>query len=307
MASAEPGSTAAFASAFEARETGFSWVEGTETPAPGETAAEADPNALGIAWIWERRPMADSGGPAQKWNIRREWSGKPSAKRELYYSGIDRRIHLLGAEEGWLPIGNFAGLGIVGEVRMFDTDGNGVFDRWELTLANSTRPVRVTQVEDEKSRPVDATPSAVAEIYAKEILPQARAENDKVIAAVNAVHPYEPPPGLRAALSSGPENERRYAQDIVRELSYLALRDYFSALANQVLLADPGGKDQGGSWGDLADPARARKGETALRTDSSRAWKIVHLLADLDAAYGRGDYDRAVAVIGDLGKAGSGT
>jgi hypothetical protein len=303
MAAPEPGATAALAAAFQARETGFSWIEGNETPAPGGAA----PGALGIAWIWERRPMADSGGPAQKWNVRREWCGKPSAKRELYYSGIDRRIHLLGAEEGWLAIGNFAGLGIVGEVRMFDTNGNGIFDRWELTLANSTRPVRVTQVEDEKSRPVDADPAAVAEFYAKEILPQARAENDKVIAAVNAVHPYEPPPGLAAALASGPETQRRYAQDIVRELSLLALRDYFAALANQVLFADPGERGEGGTWGELANQARLRKGEPVLRTDTSRAWRIVRLLADLDSACGRGDYDRVAAVIAELGKAGSGT
>ncbi len=306
MAVLDTAAAAALAAAFEARETGFSWIEGGEAPAPGEAAAGTDPGALGIAWIWERRPMADSGGPAQKWNVRREWSGKPSAKRELYYSGIDRRIHLLGAEEGWLAIGNFAGLGIVGEIRMFDTNGNGIFDRWELTLANSTRPIRVTQVEDEKSRPVDADPAAVAEFYAKEVLPQARTVNDKVIAAVNAVHPYEPPPGLRAALASGPENQRRYAQDIVRELAYLALRDYFAALANQVLLVDPGERDEGGSWGELANAARTRKGEPALRTESSKAWKIVRLLADLDSAYGRGDYDRVVAVIAELGKAGTG-
>ena len=114
------------------------------------------------------------------------------------------------------------------------------------------------------------------------------------------------PPGLRAALSTGPEGSRRYTQDIVRELSYLALRDYFSALANQVLLADSGEKNEGGTWGDLADPARTRKGEPPLRADSSRAWRIVHLLADLDEAYGRGVYDRAVQIIAELGKVESG-
>ena len=84
----------------------------------------------GVFWIWERRFMENTGGPGQKWNVRREYSPRASDRRELYYSGIDRRIHLKHAEEGWMQSGHFAGLDELGEIRMFDTDGNGYFDRW---------------------------------------------------------------------------------------------------------------------------------------------------------------------------------
>lgn len=123
-----------------------------------------------------------------------------------------------GAEEGWIQVGNFAGLGAVGEIRMFDTDGNGYFDRWEVYLSNSTRPVRVTQVTDEKARRIDASPGPLAELYANEILPQAKAENAKILEALSALHPLDAPAELRAAVNQGPEGHRRYTQDILREL-----------------------------------------------------------------------------------------
>ncbi len=67
--------------------------------------------------------MENTGGPCQKWNVRREWRGSPTDRRELYYSGVDRRIHLRGATEGWIQVGNFAGQGELFEIRMLDTDG----------------------------------------------------------------------------------------------------------------------------------------------------------------------------------------
>ena len=96
--------------------------------------------------------MENTGGPCQKWNVRREWSSTPANRRELYYSEVDRRVHLFGAEEGWIEIGHFGGLGRIGEIRMLDTDKNGYFDRWEVYLAGKEEPVRVTTVRDEKAR-----------------------------------------------------------------------------------------------------------------------------------------------------------
>ena len=290
----------ALAENFEARETGFSWLEsGDDATAP---AGPAEPDRKGLAWPWERRPMDESGGPSRKWNVRREWSSKPSAKRQLYYSDIDKRVHLFGAEEGWLQVGNFAGLGPLGEVREFDTDGDGYFDRWEVYLTNSTRPVRVTQVRDEKAKLIDGGPAALAGLLEKEILPRARAENDRLLAAIDALRPYEPPAELKAALARGSGGCRRYAQDVLRELAYLNLRDYYATLAGQTLFRDDRGGRPGEFWGDLGDRATPRRAGAAPAWDSVKAWKLAGLLEELDVIYGRGEYPRAAELIGEIAK-----
>ena len=296
------------ADTYEARETGFSWVENADeatVPLSADGTLD-DPNRKGLAWPWERRFMENSGGPSRKWNIRREWSSKPSAKRELYYSEIDKRIHLFGAEEGWIEVGNFGGLGAVAEIRMFDTDGNGFFDRWEVYLSNSTRPVRVTQVTDEKARRVDAGPGALAEFYAKEVLPRAKAENAKILDALNAVHPFDPPAELKSAINQGPEGYKRYAQDVLRELTYLGFRDYYSTLANQTLLKDSRDHREGEFWGELAGHGKPRKAGAEPVPESVKAWKLARLLEDLDISYGRADYGRASELISDIQKLAGG-
>lgn len=296
------------AETYPARETGFSWIEnGDEAQASASSGDPVNvPGRKGLAWPWERRLMENSGGPSQKWNVRREWSSRPSAKRELYYSDIDKRIHLFGAAEGWVQVGNFAGLGAVGEIRMFDTDGDGYFDRWEFYLSNSARPVRVTQVADEKARPIDSAPGAVADLYGRDILPRAKAENGKIIEAMNAIHPFEAPAELRAALTRGSEGYRRYAQDILRELTYIGFRDYYSTLANQTLLKDSREAGEGEFWGDLGGRAKTRKAAADTGLDSTGAWKLTRLLDELDIAYGRADYDRACGLISEIGKLGTG-
>ncbi|MGZ4887050.1 MAG: hypothetical protein ACXVJK_04800 [Candidatus Aminicenantales bacterium] len=298
----------ALADTYEATETGFSWVENTDeatVPLSAEGTPD-DPNRKGLAWPWERRFMENSGGPSRKWNVRREWSSKPSAKRELYYSEIDKRIHLYGAEEGWIEVGNFGGLGAVAEIRMFDTDGNGFFDRWEVYLSNSTRPVRVTQVTDEKARRVDAGPGALAEFYAKEVLPRAKAENAKILDALTAVHAYDPPAELKSAINQGPEGYRRYAQDVLRELTYLGFRDYYSTLANQTLLKNSWDHREGEFWGELPGRGKPRKAGAEPAPESVKAWKLARLLEDLDISYGRADYGRAAGLISDIRKLAGG-
>ena len=132
----------AVADSYPARETGFTWHENhDDTTAIGFAGYKAeDWRWEGVFWIWERRFMENTGGPDQKWNVRREWMSQPSSSRELYYSDVDERIHLFGAEEGWLQIGHFTGLGPIGEIRMYDTDGNGYFDRWETYRSGDSVP-----------------------------------------------------------------------------------------------------------------------------------------------------------------------
>ena len=278
---------------YPARETGFSWHENhDDTISIGYGPSKDDDFRWeGVFWIWERRFMENTGGPCQKWNVRREWSSKPADRRELYYSGVDGRIHLFGAEEGWIQMGHFGGLGEIGETRMYDTDGNGYFDRWEVWLKGEPGPWRVSTVRDEKARRVPFDITWLRRFYTKEVLPQAMAENRKLMSAMNRVRPFACPPELQAATTEGPDNYRRYAMDIAAELAYRDLRRSLNEAANRVLSEVR--KD------DLHGMAPAQRAGSAT---SQTAWEMTRLLERLDVAWGQGDVDGALAALGELSR-----
>ena len=291
---------------YNARETGFSWHENNdETTAIGFAEHKKENYRWeGIFWLWERRFMENTGGPCQKWNVRREWSSKPTNRRELYYSEVDRRVHLFGAEEGWVEIGNFSGLGRIGEIRMLDTDKNGYFDRWEVYLAGKEEPVRVTTVRDERARRVNFDKDCLYRPYAREVLPEAMAANEKLMKAMTAVLPFELPEGLKKAMtSSGPDNFRRYAQDVARELQYQSLRSRLMKQSDGVLADLATGERNDRTHGDLPRIIRERKGDIESTPNSHTAWKLTRALMDLDQAYGQGDYGRACDLLDDIGQA----
>ena len=293
----------AVADAYQARETGFSWHENfDDTTAIGFAAYKAeDWRWEGIFWVWERRFMENTGGPNQKWNVRREWLSKPTSSRELYYSDVDKRIHLLGAEEGWLQIGDFSGLGPIGEIRMYDTDGNGYFDRWEVYRQGSGVPVRVTTVRDEKARRLEFSQAKLSEFYVNDLLPKAKAANDKLIAAMTELRPFALPEGLKTALATGPESYRRYAQDVARELQYEDFQDYFGKQANAILMADSRDKSGKEFAGDLRWLKRGATPDVLETTPNSHtAWELAGLLKNLDLAYGEGDLDKATAAVREI-------
>ncbi len=273
---------------YPARETGFSWHENHDDTISIGYGANKDDDFRweGVFWIWERRFMENTGGPCQKWNVRREWSSKPANRRELYYSGVDGRIHLFGAEEGWIQMGHFAGLGEIGETRMFDTDGNGYFDRWEVWFKGDSGPSRVSTVRDEKARRVPFDIAWLRQFYTKEVLPQAMAENRKLMTAMNRVRPFACPPELQAATAEGPDNDRRYAMDIATELAYRDLRRSLSERANRVL-----------AEGKMDDLRPLTPEQRATTPNSQTAWELPRLLQRLDVAWGEGDTDQAVMVL----------
>ncbi len=290
---------------YPARETGFTWHENVDdTIAIGFGPQKNDDFRWeGVFWMWERRFMENTGGPCQKWNVRREWSSKPTNRRELYYSEVDRRVHLFGAEEGWIEIGNFSGLGRIGEIRMLDTDKNGYFDRWEVYLAGKEQPVRVTTVRDERARRVNFDKDYLYRPYAREVLPEAMAANEKLMQAMDGVLPFEFPEGLKKAMASGPDNYRRYAQDVARELQYQNLRSRLMKQSDGVLADLATGERNDRTHGDLPRIIRERKGDIESTPNSHTAWKLTRVLMDLDQAYGQGDYDRACDLLDDIGQA----
>jgi len=278
---------------FAARETGFSWHENfDDTIAIGYgDRAKDDYRWEGIFWTWERRFMENTGGPCQRWNVRRESSSKPANKRELYYSEVDKRIHLFGAEEGWVQIGHFAGMGPPGEIRMFDTDGNGYFDRWEVYWGDNPIPARVSTVRDERAHRIECDLDSLTEFYADRVLPQATAANAKLMAAMSKVRPFETTTGLKMAMETGSQSYRRYAQDVVRELQYQDFRTHFAEQAHRVLRAAP-----------VEDLRRVNKSDRATTKDSHTAWLMLRTLAELETAYGQGDFDKACGLIAEIGK-----
>jgi len=284
----------AVADRYPAVETGFTWHEyQDDTIAIGAPPHEGlDRRWEGVFWIWERRFMENTGGPCQKWNMRREWSRRPTDRRELYYSGVDRRIHLFGAEEGWIQVGHCEGTVALGEIRMFDTDGNGYFDRWEVYKGQSPVPVRVSRVRDEKAKRIPFDYERIVRFYTQEMLPGALAANDKLAAAMTAVRPFAAPPGLAAALQTGSPGERRFVQDVVREMQYQALRQYFMAEANRVIAE--------AKMNDL------RQVEHGAGRDSAWAWEMIRLIEKLDVAYGQGDFDQACGVLAEIGRTAGG-
>ena len=266
---------------YEARETGFTWHENADdTIAIGYgKRAQDDFRWEGVFWIWERRFMENTGGPCQKWNVRREYSTTPAGRRELYYSGVDRRIHLKHAQEGWIQVGRFAGLGSLGEIRMFDTNANGYFDRWEYDFGAWRR---VAAVSDEKAEEVPWDYEAVSTRYTRDVLPGAMDVNSRFMAAMAAVHPFEAPSELEQALENPSANRRRYAQDVLRELHYADFFTHWSAVAADVLAGQ-----RMDDLGRLNAPARAS------RPTSQTAWDLRRLLSRIDHLYGRGELEEA--------------
>jgi hypothetical protein len=290
---------------YRARETGFSWMENADdTIAIGYREHKQDDYRWeGIFWMWERRFMENTGGPCQKWNMRREWSGKATDRRELYYSEVDRRIHLFGAEEGWIEVGRFGGMEALGEIRMYDTDKNGYFDRWEVYLGKDPQPVRVTRVADERARRVDFDLEKLTGFYSDQVLPQALAANEKLLKAMGEVHRFEAPEGLKKALGYGLPSFQRYAQDVCRELQYQDFRGYFGRQAEAILQQNKAVKTENYFSGDLIEIKRGKEQMKDLEKSKNThtAWKLARALAELDTAYGQGDYDRACTLIGDIG------
>jgi len=279
---------------FPARETGFSWHEHyDDTIAIGHGPwKDEDWRWEGVFWIWERRFMENTGGPCQKWNVRREWRGSATDRRELYYSGVDRRIHLRGATEGWIQVGNFAGQGELFEIRMLDTSGNGYFDRWEVWSPDSPVPVRVTSVRDEKVERISLDYDRLVERYTEEILPEAMAANERLLAAMSRVKPFDVPASLTEALQSDSPNHRRYVQDVIREVQYQDLRWHLHEQAHEVIRT--------AKMDDLRPlPEDARRSTW----NSQTAWQVIRHLQEMDIAYGEGEYERACVILAELKEA----
>jgi hypothetical protein len=199
---------------YPARETAFSWDESRSVW-----------RWEGEFWIYERVYLSNTGGPTQRWNMRREYSPKPSAKRAIYYSEADRRYHLEGASEGWLEAGYLVNQQKDLEFRWFDKDGDGRLDTVEVFRPGNSVPVRVSRF-DPRARPAPLDRDSLISEYNTRVLPQAIDANQRLIGALGkvAADPTADAYIAEAAKTEMPER-RRYCLDIARELLFLKVRD----------------------------------------------------------------------------------
>lgn len=286
------------AESYPAAQTGFSWHEyGDGAVALGAAPhAEEDRRWEGVFWTWNRRIMQNTGGPTQYYNIRREFRPTPSERRELYYSGVDRRIHLKGATEGWLRIGHFGAADAWGELRYFDTDQDGYFDRWETYRSGNPVPVRVDTVAGTRNRDLPADWNQIEQFYTHEVLPEAIRANETLMAVMRRLADFTVPKKLASALAAAAcDGERRYVLDVIRESQFLDLRDKLRTRSLESFEAVGESLPQGPQW-NRSDPEARR----AIWARSSEAWAFARTLSALEVAYGQGRYDEAARLLDRL-------
>jgi hypothetical protein len=274
---------------FSARSEGFSWDE-----------ARSVDRWEGQFWIYERRILANTGGPTERWNMRREYRGTPASDRRLYYSGVDKRYHLLGASEMWLEVGHLVGDRKDLEFRAYDTDRDGYFDTWEVFREGQATPARVTRVLDPQARPVPLDREAMMREYNGRILPDAIAASEELIAEMKKfvssplAQKYE-----TAAAKASMAERKRYCLDIARELYFLDTRDKLHA------------RDASGDYPSLPKAAPFKVtgsgpvdgGYTV--DDTVEFWKLADKIQKFVDDYGAGRYDEARLVLAVIGRAKS--
>jgi hypothetical protein len=270
----------AVANTYPADETGFSWDEW------GDSALNEGARMVyeGVFWMYERHILFNTGGPSRKWNMRREYDGLPSKERKLYYSDVDKRIHLFNAKDGWTEIGHLIGSEKTAEVRMFDVDGDGYFDRWEYDLDNDGRPDRIGVVKDPRAHRIAFEYNELSAFYTKQVLPSAIRDDEKVIAEFQKFVKLDGSAEQRIAEMAGetklPER-KRYLLDLVREYYYQALRKKVYQISSRDPLA-----------------ARSREGRESTRMEGIQSetwWTFTRDISLMDQSYAEGRYDDVIA------------
>lgn len=266
---------------YAARETGFSWDE-----------ARTVWRWEGQFWIFERVYLSNTGGPTQRFNMRREYSSRPSGHRRLYYSEADRRYHLLGANEGWMEAGNLVNTQKDLEFRWFDKDGDGYLDWVEVYQPGRGTPVRASHF-DPRARPVELNREALAAEYNGKILPEAIAADRNFIAVLkkHAASPLAAAYEAEAAKAEMPERAR-YCLDIARELLFLKVRD--GLVEKNESGPYPKGQLDRARFKSL-EPGSLEKGYSL--GDSLRYWQRVRRIEQFTDLYSAGRYHEAARLL----------
>ncbi len=285
---------------YRADQTGFNYMEHEDASINiGDPAdkGELDRRWEGVFWNWERRIMHNTGGPNQMWNMRREYKPTPSERREVYYSPVDRRLHLKGATEGWTRVGMVGSQDPIGEIRTFDTDGDGYVDKWQYFRTGEMLPYRTDMVSGIKNRDLGDNYDKMTEVLTGEGIPEALRQNEAFSNAVGAVAAIAKPvpDNLVQALAAAPTpGEKRYVSDIIREWNYLSLRDATFSKAQKAVEAPS--MVVGPRYEDTPQGRVLRRD----LLDSETGWQLVVLSNRLDTLYGRGEYEEAAKLVPEM-------
>ena len=270
---------------YPARETGFSWDESRSVW-----------RWEGQFWIFERVYLSNTGGPNERWNMRREFSPKPSTTRRLYYSEADRRYHLQGAAEGWMEAGHLVNDSKDLEFRWYDRDGDGRLDTVQVFEAGRPQPVRESRF-DPRARPVALDRAAMAADYNGKVLPEAIADNQELIAALKKVASSPVAEAYEAEAARAEMAERRrYCLDIARELHYLRVREALYARNGE-------GPYPGAPRPDRTKYRSMEAGAAATgysMGDTLRYWETARKIARFEQEYSNGRFLEAARTLGDI-------
>ena len=277
-----PDRSRAVADSYPAASTGFSFREfsdGTINLGYSKRDREYDQRWEGVFWMWRRVIMQNTGGPVQTWNVRREFSSQPADRRRVYYSPVDRRLHLKGAEKGWLRVGAIHDQEPIGEWRMYDTDGDGYFDRWEWYDAGAGEPYRVAEIRDADNLDFGDDYDKMFAFYNETAVPEATRLDRSLIDTLRRL------PGLKARIPEGltaadepkiSPGERRYLLDVTREALYRQFRGEAQRRADANM-------DSAEFLDRVSDPAERRT--------SQNAYEVTVLLSRCDRLYGQGRFE----------------
>lgn len=286
---------------FSVRNVFFSWKE-CHLLLGDKTLALTAKEEQGLGWSWERVKAPTSSPDVQKWNIRREVAEKSGTWPEFYYSELDHRIHLFGAKSGWWPIGYVAGLPGLGEIRYFDTDEDGYFDRQELYLLSSVRPVLIMDGRNRKVRKIPFDPEIVSRFYMEEVLPAAINRLERLSQAMSEVYAFPFPEEFRRKLNSASGSDKRFLLDLSVLLEYVGLRDHYFSLINQKLFQSGISDLSGRFYGDLYPGLLNKPSDTAREINSEQAWKLARLLSELEISFTNEEDDKFFSILKEIKK-----
>jgi hypothetical protein len=265
---------------YAAQQTGFSWDE-----------ARSVWRWEGQFWIFERVFLPNTGGPTHRWNMRREYSGKASGERRIYYSDADKRYHLQDAEQGWMEVGHLVNDRKDLEFRWFDRDGDGYLDTVEVYRPDNPQPVRTGRFAP-RARPATLDIATLTAEYNRTILPQAIEQDRRFIDALKQV--AADPAALLYESEAGKaetDERRRYCLDIARELHFLKVRDVVTAA---VALPYPDAP------ADPSKEASMEAGSTARGYslgDSVRYWDLQTKITEFSDEYAAGRLEEAARIL----------
>ena len=272
---------------YPAEQTGFSWDE-----------ARTNFRWEGQFWIYERQYLSNTGSPTQRWNMRREYSPKPSSRRELYFSTADERYHLKGATEGWMEAGHLVNDTKDLELRWWDSSGRGYLDTLEVYRGTSTKPAWV-QNFDPQPEPAALDIDGLARQYNHTVLPRSIATDRQVIAALKLQVSDELAAQYEVAAAKAASAEReRYCLDIARQLYYLRLREQVMAEEAANPYASQSVDVQ--RFRDPAPESASGTARTYTLGDSERYWSQVRTLHHLDQEFANGDFAGFRKTLADL-------